>query len=66
MTQKDQQDQGQQDRSLFTPIISTQQGLQGEEAATFLAEVSQAVDSTEPGSEERLQKVGAVVARWSK
>lgn len=66
MTQKDKQEQGQQDRKLSTPIISIQQRMQGEEAATFLAEVSQAVDSTEPGSEERLQKVGEVVARWSK
>jgi len=66
VTQKDRQEQGQQDRKLFKPIISIQQGLQEERAATFLAEVSQAVDSTEPGSEERLQKVGAVVAKWSK
>ena len=64
MTQESKQ--GQQDRSLFKPIISIQQRLQGEEAATFLAEVSQAVDSTEPGTEERLQKVGAVVAKRSK
>ena len=66
MAQRNRQGQGQRDRKLFRPIISTQQRLQGEEAATFLAEVSQAVDSTEPGSEERLQKVGAVVAKWSK
>jgi len=66
VTQESKQGQGQQDRKLFRPIISIQQRLRGEEAAAFLAEVSQAVDSTEPGSEERLQKVGAVVARWSK